>query len=82
MNRYLLKDGQSNICGHKIKRLRESLPNKISQRKFAEMLQMEGLQADRNVVNRIEMGKRAVTDIELRTIVKVLGVTYEDLLED
>ena len=40
------------------------------------MLQMAGLDLDRNVVQRIESGKRFLTDIELKVIVKVLEVSY------
>ncbi len=40
------------------------------------MLQMAGLDLDRNVVQRIESGKRFLTDIELKVIVEVLEVSY------
>ena len=35
--------GFNNICGQKIKELRLQLPEKTSQRKFADMLQIHGL---------------------------------------
>lgn len=76
------EDGENNICGRKIKELREQLPVKTSQRRFAELLQIEGLDLDKNAVQRIECGKRFVTDIELRAISRVLGVSYEELLDD
>lgn len=60
---------------------REWLPEKTSQRKLADMLQMEGLDLDKNAVQRIESGKRFVTDIELKVIAKVLGVSYQELLD-
>lgn len=75
------ESGLNNICGAKIKAYRKSLPVKTSQRKLADMLQIEGLDLDKNAIQKIEAGKRFVTDIELKTITKVLGVTYNDLLD-
>lgn len=75
------EDGLNNICGSKIKHYRESMPGKPSQRKLADMLQIHGLDLDKNAIQKIEDGSRFVTDIELKVIIKVLGVTYEDLLE-
>lgn len=74
-------DGSHNICGPNIKKYREALPAKPSQKAFSDMLQREGLDLDKNAVQRMESGKRFVTDIELRVIVKVLQVSYEDLLD-
>lgn len=73
--------GSNNICGVKIKEYRLALPSKTSQRKFAEMLQAQGLDLDKNAIQRIEAGSRFVTDIELKIISKVLGVSYSDLLD-
>ena len=72
----------NNICGRKIKELRENLPEKTSQRKLASMLAMAGLDIDKNAVQRIESGKRFVTDIELKAIAEVLKVDYCELLDD
>ncbi|WP_304428212.1 helix-turn-helix domain-containing protein, partial [Romboutsia ilealis] len=66
----------------KVKEIRERLPEKTSQRKLADMLQMAGLDIDKNAVQRIESGKRFVTDIELKVIAKVLGVSYQELLDN
>ncbi len=76
------ESGLNNICGEKIKFYRKNLPIKTSQRKLADMLQIEGLDVDKNAIQKIEAGKRFVTDIELKIITKVLGVSYEDLLND
>ena len=76
------KNGNNNICGQKVKSVRETLPEKTSQRKFADMLQIKGLDIDKNAVQRIESGKRFVTDIELKTIAEVLNVSYQELLDD
>lgn len=75
-------DGSNNICGRKIKQFRESLSTKPSQKEFSDMLQIAGLDVDKNAVQRIESGKRFVTDIELKTIAKVLNVSYCDLLDE
>lgn len=76
------KDGRNNICGKKIGVLRENMPDTTSQRKLAELLCKEGLTIDKNAIQRIECGKRFVTDIELKALAKVLGVRYEELLDD
>lgn len=74
-------DGTNNICGKKMKLFRELLPEKASQKQFSDMLQIAGLDVDKNAVQRIESGERFVTDIELKVIAKVLGVAYVDLLD-
>lgn len=76
------KNNRNNVCGEKIQLLRKTLFQKTSQRQFAEMLNLAGLDVDKNAVRRIESGERFVTDIELRYIAKVLRVTYTDLLDD
>lgn len=75
------ENGANNICGSKVKEYRMKMPNKTSQKMFADMLQIAGLDVDKNAVQRIECGKRFVTDIELKVIAKVLNVSYEDLLD-
>lgn len=71
-------DGLNNICGKNVANIRKNM--KISQRQLADMLQLNGLDVDKNAVQRIECGKRFVTDIELIAISQVLGVGYEALL--
>ncbi|MEF9971529.1 MAG: helix-turn-helix transcriptional regulator [Oscillospiraceae bacterium] len=73
-------DGKNNFCGTKIKQLRCALPQKTSQKQLADLLQIEGLDLDKNAVQRIENGNRFVTDIELRVIIKVLNCSYDQLL--
>lgn len=74
-------DGSNNICGSKIRYYRLLLPSSPSQKGLANLLQLEGIDLDKNAIQRIESGKRFVTDIELRAIAKVLNVSYEDLLD-
>lgn len=45
------------------------------------MLQLYGVDLDKNAVQRIESGSRFVTDIELKAIAKVLNTPYEMLLK-
>lgn len=75
------ESGLCNVCGSKIRRLREGMSGAPSQRQLADMLQLEGLDVDKNAIQRIESGSRFVTDIELKIIAKVLCVSYEDLLD-
>ncbi len=74
------QDNLNNICGKKIKLLRLQLPEKTSQRKLADMLLLQGLDVDKNAIQRIESGQRFVTDIELKMLARVLNTSYEELL--
>lgn len=75
-------DGANNICGCKVKKIRENLSERTSQRKLADMLQLAGLDIDKNGIQRIESGQRFVTDIELKKLSQVLRVSYQELLDD
>lgn len=72
--------GLNNICGQKVRRIRLDM-KKVSQRQLADMLQMQGLDVDKNAIQRIESGQRFVTDIELRALAQVLNVSYNQLLD-
>lgn len=74
------KNGSNNVCGTQIASYRKGMGK--SQRELADALQLLGLDVDKNAIQRIEAGKRFVTDIELVYFSKVLNVTYEDLLGD
>lgn len=73
-------EGKHNICGNQVAHYRKSLGK--SQRELADALQLLGLDVDKNAIQRIESGKRFVTDIELPYLAKALHVTYEDLLTE
>ena len=73
-------DGRNNVCGRQIAHYRKQL--KKSQRELADALQILGLDIDKNAVQRIEAGKRFVTDIELVYISNALNLSYEELLSD
>ena len=72
------EDGRNNVCGAKVASLRKKLG--LSQRELAENLQLAGLDVDKNAIQRIEAGKRFVTDIELVYLAEVLNVSYDALL--
>lgn len=72
-------DGRNNICGKQVSKYRKKLGK--SQRQLADSLQLAGLDVDKNVIQRIEAGKRFVTDIELVSIAKVLNVSVDVLLQ-
>ena len=73
-------NGRHNLCGSWVAALRKARAPKLSQRGLADMLQLNGLDVDKIAVQRIESGQRFVTDIELRALARVLGVSVEDLL--
>lgn len=73
-------DGLNNICGKNISKFRTEL--KISQRELANRMQLVGVDLDKNAIQRIECGKRFVTDIEIIAFSKTFGVSYEQLLEE
>ena len=71
-------DGRNNLCGKMIAKKRIEM--KLSQRELADCLQLNGLDIDKNAVQRIEAGKRFVIDIELVAIAEVLNVSLNELL--
>ena len=75
-------DGSLNICGKKISALRKALPEKTSQQKLAAMLQLEGIDLDKNAIQRIESGQRFVTDLELKAFARVFRTTADALLNE
>lgn len=74
------REGQNNLCGVVIEKRRKEMGK--SQRQLADMLQIAGLDIDKNAIQRIEARKRFVTDIELTYFSKVLDLTYEMLLAE
>lgn len=75
-------NGKCNICGRKIYELRRAQPEKMSQRILAERLQLMGVDVDKNAIQKLECGARFVTDIELRALSRVFGVSCDELLSD
>ena len=75
------KNGDSNnLSGKNIAKIRKAISPRLSQRALADKLQLEGIDVDKNAIQRIECGKRFITDIELVSIAKVLKVSVLELL--
>ena len=66
------------MLGERLRALR--LSRGLTQRQLAARLQLEGYDMDKNVITRIETGKRYVTDIELAALCQVLEVSCAYLL--
>ncbi len=71
---------RNNICGKAVCILRKGCQPKMSQRMLAEALQLNGIDVDKNAVQRIESGQRFVTDIELAALSDIFQVTCDQLL--
>lgn len=72
---------RNNYCGEKIAQLRMELNPKCSQRQLAEKLQLIGIDMDKNAIQRIESGKRFITDIELIAFCRVFDISPNELFE-
>ena len=70
-------DGRNNICGKNIAILRKQ--KKISQRILAERMRVNGIDIDKNAIQRIESGKRFVTDIELKAFANFFNINMDKL---
>ena len=73
-------EGKNNLCGDKIRELRIAYPSKLSQRALADKMQLIGIDIDKNAIQRIECGKRFVTDIELKGFAEIFGVSIDRLV--
>lgn len=72
-------DGLNNICGKNIMKFRMNM--KWSQRELADTMQLVGIDIDKNAIQRIECGKRFVTDIEIIAFAKVFNISFDELLK-
>ena len=71
--------GEKNLVSSRLIELRRQ--QNLSQRDLAHKLQLAGYDMDKNVITRIETNKRYVTDIELRALSQVLGISYAYLID-
>jgi transcriptional regulator with XRE-family HTH domain len=69
-----------NIIGPRIKSARKN--SHFSQMELAAQLQILGLNIDRSMIAKIEIGRRPVSDIEIAGIAKILNVEIIYLFED
>ena len=72
-------NGRNNLCGVKIRELRMTFPTTLSQRALADKMQLIGIDVDKNAIQRIESGKRFITDIELKAFAEVFSVSINEL---
>ena len=70
---------RNNICGIAIRSLRLKAEPRLSQRALADRMQLEGLDLDKNAIQRIESGQRFITDIELIAFAHVFNISVDDL---
>ena len=73
-------EGKNNLCGDNIRKLRLSYQTKLSQRALADKMQLIGIDIDKNAIQRIECGKRFVTDIELKGFAEIFKVSLDELV--
>ena len=72
--------GTKNICGANIERIRKSLGMK--QTALIGKMQLMGVDINPSSYSKLEGQIRIATDIELKTIASILGVTTDELLKD
>lgn len=73
----ILDTNERNIIGSRIREARVHAG--LSQKQLSERLELLAVYTCRGSVSRIENGQRAVTDIEIDAISKVLGVSPNEL---
>lgn len=73
------KTGEKNLICSRLKELRRK--NNLSQRDLAHLLQLSGIDMDKNVITRIETNKRYVTDLELKALSDIFHVSYDYLID-
>jgi transcriptional regulator with XRE-family HTH domain len=54
----------------------------LSQRALAERMQLYGIDLHKNAIQQIEIGKRFVTDIELRAFSQLFDIDAGQLLQE
>ena len=74
-------DSKNNLCGAKIAELRMNMIPKCSQRQLADKLQLIGIDLDKNAIQRIECGKRFITDIEISAFCKIFDIKPNDIFD-
>ncbi|MBO5891443.1 MAG: helix-turn-helix transcriptional regulator [Oscillospiraceae bacterium] len=73
----ILDSEQYNLIGPRIKEAR--IKSGLSQKELSDKLELLAVYTCRGSISRIENGRRAVTDIEIDAISKVLGVSLDFL---
>lgn len=76
----LAEYGDKNICGKNIVKLRTAL--KMKQTTLVSKMQVMGVDINPSSLSKLEGQTRAATDIEVKAIAKILGVTVDELLSE
>lgn len=66
-------EGKNNVSGDRIRELRQRA--RLSQADLAAKMQTEGAIVEQDVINRIESGRRLVTDYELLVLTRIFDTT-------
>lgn len=72
--------GYKNICGERIKCLRQT--KKLSQLDLAARMEIQEVYLGQDDISRIENGTRSVTDYELFAFSKALNVSILEILDE
>ena len=70
--------GNKNICGANVERLRKRLGMK--QTTLIQRMQQMGVEINPSSLSKLEGQIRLASDIELKAIARILGVTMEELV--
>ena len=70
--------GNKNICGANIERIRKQ--QGIKQATLIAKMQLAGVDINPSSLSKLEGQIRVATDIELKVVSKILGVTMEELV--
>ena len=73
----IIDSEQQNIIGNRVKEAR--IRAGLSQRELSEKMELLAVYTCRGSISRIENGQRAITDIEIDAISKVLDVSLDYL---
>lgn len=71
--------GTKNICGANVERIRKELGMK--QATLVAKMQLAGVDINPSSLSKLEGQIRIASDIELKAIAQILGVTMEELVE-
>ncbi len=71
--------GNKNICGANIERIRKQ--RNMKQTTLVTNMQLHGVDINPSSLSKLEGQVRIASDIELKAIAKILGVTMEELVK-
>ena len=72
--------GDKNICGANIERI--SKAQGMKQATLVSKMQLMGVDINPSSLSKLEGQTRSATDVELKAIAAILGVTIEELLQE